>query len=167
MNNINNKVTAAKIDLSVDYLVETRDGQFGLIMAKKDFEMFISFLDRGFLVDHYHDDLIVKSPWKHDLDIMKIYGLPSLVSGYSSLFSPQSRDLLWERKERKKMTLEQIEEALGYEIELVKPDEDYYPTSFCLKCTGCTGCQECKDVGTYDECCCDHKDDCPKKGERK
>lgn len=53
-----------------------------------------------------------------DFAIMKVYGY----NKFSHLvfdFSPYRRDLLWERKEKKKYTYAQLREILGEEFEVV------------------------------------------------
>ena len=50
-----------------------------------------------------------------DYDIMKIYESKAYV--LEDLFDDNYLECIWERKEPKKMTLEQISKALGYEVE--------------------------------------------------
>ena len=55
---------------------------------------------------------------KHgDYDIMKIYESKAYV--LEDLFDNNYLECIWERKEPKKMTLAQISEALGYEVEVI------------------------------------------------
>ena len=52
-----------------------------------------------------------------DYDIMKIYETKAYV--LKDLFDDYYLECIWERKEPKKMTLEQISKALGYEVEVI------------------------------------------------
>ena len=57
------------------------------------------------------------------LSIDKVYGLSN---SFNSVFSTDvaGRPLLWERKVVKKMTVAEVSEALGYEVEIVKEKTD-------------------------------------------
>ena len=48
---------------------------------------------------------------------MKIYTSNALI--LNNLFNDNYLECIWERKEPKKMTLAQISEALGYEVEVI------------------------------------------------
>lgn len=52
-----------------------------------------------------------------DYDIMKIYESKAYV--LEDLFDDKYLECIWKRKEPKKMTLEQISKALGYEVEVI------------------------------------------------
>ena len=54
---------------------------------------------------------------------MKIYESNACVLG--NLFNNDYLECIWERKEPKKMTLAQISEALGYEVEVIDKMSDY------------------------------------------
>lgn len=60
-------------------------------------------------------------------DIVKIWGLCNRTGFYGSAFEtatyPECRSVLWERKATVKMTVAQICEKLGYDIEIIKEDE--------------------------------------------
>lgn len=63
-----------------------------------------------------------------DWDIMRVYGYVHVGYHVKLVLSTATpgyhcRDLLWERKEAVKMTLAQICEELGYDIEIIKEDE--------------------------------------------
>ena len=53
----------------------------------------------------------------HKLDIVRVY---EKISKINTLYS-KDLDIIWERKP-KKMTKEEIEKALGYEIEIIKEE---------------------------------------------
>lgn len=65
----------------------------------------------------YHDDLTRENGF-NDHDIMKVYGR---VQSFYKVNA--TKNLLWERKEIKKMTLEEIEKALGYPVKVVTDHE--------------------------------------------
>lgn len=55
-----------------------------------------------------------------DLDIMKVYT-------HQNIFKPAFEGVLgvvWERKEPKKLTVSEIEDLLGYPVEIVKESEE-------------------------------------------
>ena len=54
-------------------------------------------------------------------DICAVYGRP-IYPGSCLTPATEDRKLLWKRKEAKKMTVKQICEALGYDVEIVKED---------------------------------------------
>lgn len=55
-----------------------------------------------------------------DNDIVKIYKTDGRV--LKDMFSPRLLTLIWERKEPKEMTMEEIESALGYPVKIVSTD---------------------------------------------
>lgn len=65
--------------------------------------------------DKYNDNIlnIIKN-----LDIIKIYDIKSCI-GWKKILTDDNLELIWERKEPKKMTVAQIEEEVGYEIDIV------------------------------------------------
>lgn len=65
----------------------------------------------------YDEELNANEYFYEEYDIMKIYESKAYV--LSNLFDNDYLTCIWERKEPKKMTLEQISEALGYEVEVV------------------------------------------------
>lgn len=58
---------------------------------------------------------------ENELRIKAIYGVTC--NKYLLDGSIEHRDLLWERKEAKKMTVKEICDALGYDVEIVKEKE--------------------------------------------
>lgn len=108
-------------DLEVGkHVVEMRNNDRYLVLKIKD-RMFGVGLDgryyfSGLNEDKYDDNLIYLGSCK-DYDIVKIYEINECcVFGKLS----DSSKLIWERKEVKKMTVSEICEELGYEVEIVK-----------------------------------------------
>lgn len=72
----------------------------------------------------YNDDLTAKGE-NREFDIMKVYAqnngeyIDARVLDKNAL---KHMDKIWERKEKRKMTVSEICEELGYDIEIVKED---------------------------------------------
>lgn len=120
-------------ELKVGYLVELKNGDRYLVMSynfvEKDCvtERFILLNENGkgfcrFTYDkNLHDtDPLCNYYIQHDAyDIEKIWGLPNKLFAMDSLFDISNRTLIWQR-EVKEMTLEEVCDALGYEVKIVK-----------------------------------------------
>lgn len=89
-------------------VVEFRNGERYLVAG--DFLMGESGY---FMKDDFTDDLA--NHGLHKFDIVRIY---EDIAGINALYD-KDLDIVWERKP-KKMTKEEIEEALGYEIEIIE-----------------------------------------------
>ena len=70
-------------------------------------------------LDDYNDNLKIKSGAGYS-DIVKVEQANHPYSFMDIDYDKSSRKLLWERKAPKKMTVSEIAEALGYEIEIIK-----------------------------------------------
>lgn len=116
-----------KTDLKAGYLIELRNGQRYFVMPIKgddgvDLELVTQHSVRP--LDWYDDNLVCtrmsfSCPYtKKEMDIMKVYGLVDWPL-YALRLETEHRELLWERKEPKKMTVSEIESILGYEVEIV------------------------------------------------
>lgn len=124
----------SKNDLHSGYLVELRNREFRMVTRVGRFTKILIGKDGGWTyLSGWDDDLkaiysrvrhITKgeaAPRYKEGDIMKIWGLVKEVASYKDAlsFSPAHRDLLWERAPVKKMTLREIEDELGFSVELV------------------------------------------------
>ena len=78
--------------------------------------MFASSNDEYMSVD-YDEELNENKYFYKDFDVMKIYTSKAFI--LNSLFNDKYLECIWERKEPKKMTLAQISEELGYEVEVI------------------------------------------------
>lgn len=106
-----------KADLKVGYLVEDRAGNLKMVMATtKDLELIYEDHMTHGSFNMINDDLTSKT--KEEFDIMKVWGFASFAM-YTLHFNTENRELLWERKEKKKMTVAEIEKELGYEVEII------------------------------------------------
>lgn len=102
------------------HVIETREGDKFLVLESRccifairlDRYSFITPLDDT----SYSDDLITLNS-DRDFDIVKIYE----INEYCSFEHLENNlNLIWERKEVKKMTVSEICKELGYEVEIVK-----------------------------------------------
>lgn len=117
-------------DLTPGFAVRMRDGRTAMVAVYLDG----AEVARTFAYDipsrvteghqwisfkHYNADLTHKVD--SSCDVMEVYGFSEY--GYKSLDSSnpgKCRALLWKRTETKKMTVKEICEALGYDVEIVK-----------------------------------------------
>lgn len=104
-----------KMELKEGMIIECRNGNRYLLRKVNDvligsnFEGWIKAMyDENLCENYYHDETF---------DIMKIYISKS--PKLEGLFNNNYLTCIWERKEPKKMTLAQISEALGYEVEVI------------------------------------------------
>ena len=95
-------------------IIECRNGYRYVVMGDGDFAVNATI---GFIEDLENIGLHKAEMW----DIMKIYH-PIRSAGFSSLLKEPSLycELVWERIEKKEMTVAEISKALGYEVKIVK-----------------------------------------------
>lgn len=104
-----------KMELEEGMIIECRNKNRYLLRKVNDmligsnFDGWIKAMyDENLCENHYHDETF---------DIIKIY--KPKVYTLANLFDDKYLICIWERKEPKKMTLAQISEALGYEVEVI------------------------------------------------
>lgn len=123
-------------DLHSGYVVALRDGSLWLVArAGENFERILvngtgswGYLDRS-----YNNDLTMKLGVEGVIggndsrDIVKVYGLISNPRHWQDASSISSglgyRPLLWTRREVKKLTVAQVSDLLGYDVEIVAEDK--------------------------------------------
>lgn len=106
-----------KMELKEGMIVECRNGDRYLLRRNlNESTLIFSKIDRWFATT-YDEELNENKYHNEDLDIMKVYESKAYV--LNSLFDDDYLECIWERKEPKKMTLAQISEALGYEVEVI------------------------------------------------
>lgn len=110
-----------KSDLKVGYVVKLRKGALCMVLPNANDEMCLSGDHDWFPVSELRDDLTNK--YTDTTDVVEVYGRCA-ANKYAHDLSTHRRDLLWERKEPKKMTVKEICDALGYEVEIVKDGVD-------------------------------------------
>ena len=104
-----------KMELKEGMIVECRNGSRYLLRKRSD-KLICSNFD-GWFTATYDEKLNENEYYVEDFDIMKIY--ESQANVLRDLFNDKYFTCIWERKESKKMTLAQISEALGYEVEVI------------------------------------------------
>ena len=100
-----------KADLKDGMAVEYRSGDRRLFIC----DTFISN-DNYNPLENYDDSLLSKGC--SDFDIMNVYKIKQ-ISSLDCIFRIGNLELLWEHKEVKEMTLEEIEKELGYKIKVI------------------------------------------------
>lgn len=103
------------MELKEGMIIECRNGNRYLLRKRSD-KLICSNFD-GWLTAAYDEKLNENKYHIENFDIMKIYESNAYV--LEDLFDNQYLHCIWERKEPKKMTLAQISEALGYEVEVI------------------------------------------------
>lgn len=109
-----------KNDLKLGYLVQLRNGKMKMVMPK-ECNIILTDLDGDWhSLLSYREDLLYEEclDRKMEYDIMKIFG-HSIYATHVFDLTGGYRPLLWERKEKKKMTVSEIEKELGYEVEII------------------------------------------------
>jgi hypothetical protein len=106
-----------KSDLKTGMLVKTMNNRFYLILVI-DGEPLFANVNGGSYASGYREDLTNEND--SDYDVRLIYSrsgftLDDLKSTYVA-----SRDILWKREEPKEMTIEEIQQSLGYKIKVVE-----------------------------------------------
>ena len=109
------------MELKEGMIIECRNGHRFLLRKVDD--NLIGSNNTGYIDIDYDKDLNENKYYQEDFDIMKIYESNACVLG--NLFNNDYLECIWERKEPKKMTLAQISEALGYEVEIIDKMSDY------------------------------------------
>ena len=104
-----------KMELKEGMIIECRNGDRYLLRKVDDMIIGSSF--DGWFKATYDENLCENYYYEETFDIMKIYESKAYV--LEDLFDDNYLDCIWERKEPKKMTLAQISEALGYEVEVI------------------------------------------------
>lgn len=109
-----------RADLKPGYVIRNRYGDEYMVLPVKDGSL--AFVRSGSWdpVANYNTNLTNRSEYT-GLDVMEVYGFPSTALMALDLDPELSgRHLLWKRSEAKKMTVKEICEALGYDVEIVK-----------------------------------------------
>lgn len=107
-------------DIKPCMLVELRKGTLCMVMETKEGKVLIT--RQGIVVTHLNDNVYDKNLEEVDIgcryfDIMKVWGF--IQPDMSQYYATNQRELLWEREDKTKMTLAEIEERLGMKIEII------------------------------------------------
>ena len=124
--NMNKNFT--KADLKVGYVVKYRNGNLRMVMPYTG-GLVLTSIDGQWLSigTDLDDDLTEKRDifgGGGSLDVMEVYGLTRYGTG-TCYISTDNRELLWKREEKpaKKMTVSEIEKALGYKVEVIAEEK--------------------------------------------
>ena len=107
-----------KEELKIGYVVKLRNNQFMMVMETEDDGVILigetgtwsELHNYGNDLAHYHNS---------NFNIVEVYGFTTV--GCRALeVSKRNRELLWQRKEKRMMTVSEIENILGYEVEIVR-----------------------------------------------
>lgn len=109
----------SKSDLKNGMIVETQKGTLLLVMNNT-----LINNDNWVSLGHYYENL-TRYEWMKDnyRDIVKIY-TTNEKQCLGDMF--KNKKLIWERFNRKKITLEEIEEQLGYKVEIIDENNATY-----------------------------------------
>lgn len=130
MSKYDNYRMKTKSDIRSGYLIELTNGE-RFILFRYDQErfrkVFVNFITNTTIeFDDYDYDFDYGDSDNRSYNIEKVYGLPDKPQHYKNLlevYNIENRPLLWTRKP-KEMTLEEIEDELGYKIRIVSKKED-------------------------------------------
>ena len=104
-----------KMELKEGMIIECRNGYRYLVKEQRGKLIGSNF--NGWIKLSYDEELNENEYFDEEYDIMKIYESNAYV--LEDLFDNNYLTCVWERKEPKKMTLEEISKALGYEVEII------------------------------------------------
>lgn len=120
-------------ELKSGFVVKLRNGEYRMVMRVGQFtKVLINPSNNEWEYLNTWDDNLKRAyvtnwPYKSTAqsdppsDIVEVYGLVQGTTAYGMALTchTYNRKMLWKRSEPKKMTLEEISEKLGYEIEIV------------------------------------------------
>lgn len=113
-----------KDDLKVGYVVRCRNNELHMYMKLADgSSVIIDEYGSALKMEHFDDDLRDKTPESvTDYTITEVYGYSESFM-HACRISTYRRPLLWKREKPTRMTLSEIEMALGFKIEIVEEDK--------------------------------------------
>ena len=110
-------------DIKSGYVVRLRNGQLFMCMRYNDeyyFKVFFS-KEKSCIADVAKCYNGLKSKSHKNFDIVEVYGLTNISCRCMDV-STDGRKLLYQEEKPKKMTISEIEEKLGYKIEIVSDE---------------------------------------------
>lgn len=110
--------TESIFKLETGQVIETRNGKRFVFLDRPNGKRLMQLDDsRGWLDgEKYDHNLILKG--SNEWDIVKVYA-----GGNSLNCCLNASELIWQRIEPKKMTVTEVEAALGYSVEIIKGDD--------------------------------------------
>ena len=110
-----------KSQLKTGMQVVLKNGKTMLVFRTGSGSKYLSYQFGAVWMSNYEDDLTHKCD--EEMDIVKVYSPADCASSLSSLYSQgMNRNLIFERRGPKRMTKEELEKLLGYEIEIINND---------------------------------------------
>lgn len=97
------------------HIVKLADGSVGLVVDMED-ELWVMFEDDNSMTLRDQEEDLSYSEESY-FDIVEVYKVSSCF--ISKIFNLDYHELVWKKNPKKKMTLKEIEEALGYSVEIV------------------------------------------------
>ena len=130
MSKYDNYRMKTKSDIRSGYLIELTNGERFILFRydqSRFRKVFVNFINNTTIeFDDYDYDFDYGDSDNRLYNIEKVYGLPDEPKCYENLlevYNIENRPLLWTRKPVE-MTLEEIENKLGYTIRIVSKKED-------------------------------------------
>ena len=105
-------------DLKVGMLVENRGGD-RYIIAQNEGYMFGANETGWMDFDNFKDDMTYTYEPEPYFDIIKVYGIPRLNTNFFN-YNIKNRKLLFERKEPKELTMQEIADKFGIPVDQLK-----------------------------------------------
>ena len=113
-----------KSDLRTGMIVTYREGRRGVVYLNvypvqldKSNDVIVDNGDGWMRLADYNEDLTCKSYDKYD--IVKIESVPNVLWFTTPFDEKLKTKVLWERPETKKITISEIENILGYKVEII------------------------------------------------
>jgi hypothetical protein len=111
-----------KTKIKSGYIVELKNGmRFNVTRVGKDkpIHYLINNRFKMTLSDNFDDDLRAKTDETRAYDIERVWGFPDKPENAFDLLNVENRKVLYKRPYAKKMTKNDIEQKLGFNIEIV------------------------------------------------
>lgn len=115
------------IQIKPGYLVAIQDnmGANGrvfntIVLTNKEGAIYCTDGEYRFNLNCFNNPDMEGSEWHKGLNIVYVWGYPKNIERLCCYENTNERPLIWKRNYYKKMTKSQIEEVLGYKIEIVE-----------------------------------------------
>lgn len=108
-----------KNQLKAGYVVKLNNEDYAVIWPYKDGMELITAGDDTYSLNKYDDNLLFNGEPSNSLTIQIVFGLRNNSNRIYEI-SGEDRDVLFRRNSKKKLSKEDIEKLLGYEIDIVK-----------------------------------------------
>ena len=112
-----------KSELKIGMVIKVRNGGVYVVMRDANDKLIAVNNDGWLNLETYHtENLDYYNRYDNEWDIMEVYSLPSLEYQlcFNNIFNLTKRTLIYTRPTPKKLTIAEIENLLGYPIQIVK-----------------------------------------------